>query len=344
MTKQSGLGGRSVDVLLALRDDIERGRYPLDSKLPTEAELCKRFDASRSTIRRAVKRLKEEGYLRSQQGSGMFVDKAVDATPGTISLMNNLDTEKLTMVQDYLLDHDYLMCMLSQHRAKWDPATERKFIERVRDERHAALLAFCSPREPYNDDVLADCVAAGVRVIHIDHYRVALPDQEYILPDYRKAGHMAAVSLMIAGYKNIIFLGTNVGVPFHELIKTGVADALKEQGFDAPDFFKIPPAVQHNQKVQDKLVKQVRASKEPVGIVVENSRLADFVDECLTDAGLTDKDFSAIGSSLIGETDSYRLPHLAFDHDYLLKNVLQTVTGASTDPLQELVPPFFIRP
>ncbi|MBV9564197.1 MAG: GntR family transcriptional regulator, partial [Bradyrhizobium sp.] len=33
--------------------DIARGRYPVGSALPTEIELCRRFDASRHTVREA---------------------------------------------------------------------------------------------------------------------------------------------------------------------------------------------------------------------------------------------------------------------------------------------------
>ena len=35
----------------ALMDDIRSGRYPLDSLLPTEIELCQQFNVSRHTVR-----------------------------------------------------------------------------------------------------------------------------------------------------------------------------------------------------------------------------------------------------------------------------------------------------
>jgi DNA-binding FadR family transcriptional regulator len=56
-----------------LRRLIERGEFPRDFKLPTEAELGTRFGVSRVVVRGALARLREEGYVRSLQGSGSVV-------------------------------------------------------------------------------------------------------------------------------------------------------------------------------------------------------------------------------------------------------------------------------
>jgi GntR family transcriptional regulator, arabinose operon transcriptional repressor len=43
------------------------------AKLPTQEELAERFGVSRSTVMRALSKLIAEGYLHSQQGSGVYV-------------------------------------------------------------------------------------------------------------------------------------------------------------------------------------------------------------------------------------------------------------------------------
>lgn len=56
-----------------LRRLIDRGEFPKDLKLPTEAELGARFGVSRVVVRGALSRLRDAGYIRSLQGSGSVV-------------------------------------------------------------------------------------------------------------------------------------------------------------------------------------------------------------------------------------------------------------------------------
>jgi GntR family transcriptional repressor for pyruvate dehydrogenase complex len=58
---------------------IARGEYPRHCKLPTENELGTRFGVSRPVIREALARLRDEGVVRSQQGSGTFVERGPEA-------------------------------------------------------------------------------------------------------------------------------------------------------------------------------------------------------------------------------------------------------------------------
>ncbi|MEZ9566104.1 GntR family transcriptional regulator [Vibrio artabrorum] len=52
---------------------IEQRLYEAGEKLPTEAELCKEFNVSRITIRKAMKMLYESGIIIGVRGSGNFV-------------------------------------------------------------------------------------------------------------------------------------------------------------------------------------------------------------------------------------------------------------------------------
>lgn len=60
--------------------DIEAGRYPISSLLPTEAQLSEQFGMSRHTVREAIRRLQEAGLVTRQQGVGTRVkNKAASA-------------------------------------------------------------------------------------------------------------------------------------------------------------------------------------------------------------------------------------------------------------------------
>lgn len=54
-------------------DAIAEGRWRPGDRLPSETELCRRFDISRTTVRQALTMLELEGALRREQGRGTFV-------------------------------------------------------------------------------------------------------------------------------------------------------------------------------------------------------------------------------------------------------------------------------
>lgn len=69
MTKQA-LWSEIADTLAA---DLARGAYRPGDRLPSEAELARRFGVNRHTLRRALARLTAEGRLFPRRGAGVFV-------------------------------------------------------------------------------------------------------------------------------------------------------------------------------------------------------------------------------------------------------------------------------
>jgi DNA-binding GntR family transcriptional regulator len=64
---------RYAKICQILRDRIGDGTYALGAPIPTEAELCTEFGASRFTVREALRRLVESGMVERRKGSGSFV-------------------------------------------------------------------------------------------------------------------------------------------------------------------------------------------------------------------------------------------------------------------------------
>jgi DNA-binding GntR family transcriptional regulator len=60
-------------VVRTLKQEIVAGVYPVDSRLPPEGDLQKRFVVSRHTIREALRELREAGLVSSHQGVGTTV-------------------------------------------------------------------------------------------------------------------------------------------------------------------------------------------------------------------------------------------------------------------------------
>jgi GntR family transcriptional repressor for pyruvate dehydrogenase complex len=80
-TDQTGPKRAASRVYDHIFDQITSGVYAKDARLPTEAELAESFAVSRSVVREALARLRDDGLVQSRQGAGSFVagrpDKAI---------------------------------------------------------------------------------------------------------------------------------------------------------------------------------------------------------------------------------------------------------------------------
>lgn len=64
---------RYLQVARTLRKEIVDGVYPVGSQLPTEQQLCERFEVSRYTIREALRRLRDDNLVSSRPRAGTLV-------------------------------------------------------------------------------------------------------------------------------------------------------------------------------------------------------------------------------------------------------------------------------
>ncbi len=56
-----------------LKESILTGEYKQNELIPSETELCKKFDINRGTVRNAIANLVDSGLIRKEHGRGSFV-------------------------------------------------------------------------------------------------------------------------------------------------------------------------------------------------------------------------------------------------------------------------------
>ncbi len=83
MTRADGAADIAARVQEMLIRQIQRGELPAGAKLPTERELSERFTTSRSTIRRALSALRDQGLIEQRVGAGTFVSGGDNGLPVT---------------------------------------------------------------------------------------------------------------------------------------------------------------------------------------------------------------------------------------------------------------------
>jgi DNA-binding GntR family transcriptional regulator len=66
-----------VQLFELLKERIESGEWAVGTQIPTEEELCKKYEVSKATVRISILDLVRKGYLTRQQGKGTFVCKRI---------------------------------------------------------------------------------------------------------------------------------------------------------------------------------------------------------------------------------------------------------------------------
>lgn len=103
---------RYARVAQALLADIAGGRYPVGSRIPTEAELEARFGVSRHTVRAAIRYLRDLGLVTARAGIGTTVransvpQKAVLSMNSVAELLQFTKHTRLELVSESAIAAD----------------------------------------------------------------------------------------------------------------------------------------------------------------------------------------------------------------------------------------------
>lgn len=83
--------------------EIKNGNYPGGSIIPTESEICSFFHISRTTVRKAITELVQEGHLYRVKSKGTFVAiKPINRFYKSLkALMNRYAAPVLSLLQKF---------------------------------------------------------------------------------------------------------------------------------------------------------------------------------------------------------------------------------------------------
>ncbi len=113
------LSSAVYDGIVAL---ISRGDFAINTRLPSEAQLSQMFEASRPVVREALARLREDGLVVSQRGSGSYVRGTPDATVAELLPVGSIDD-----VQRCFEFREGLEPVAARHAAaRWEPEDMRE--------------------------------------------------------------------------------------------------------------------------------------------------------------------------------------------------------------------------
>jgi GntR family transcriptional regulator of arabinose operon len=208
-----------LKIVESLRNGIDTGQYRPGSRLPSEAELVRKFAVSRMTVVKAMQQLQREGLLTRRAGSGSFASKGPsDESPVFGLLIPDLGVTEIfePICKGMARSSDAGGHSLSWGHSKISTNKEEEaeelctqYIAQHISGVFFAPLEFGAKRDQVNHRILRSLKKAQIPVVLLDRCVLQYPERsEYDVVglDNRRAGYIAAQHLITQGARRIAFL------------------------------------------------------------------------------------------------------------------------------------------
>jgi GntR family transcriptional regulator, arabinose operon transcriptional repressor len=221
MNPADELKGRAkyLDIVESVRSDISAGRYKSGGRLPSEAELVRKFAVSRMTVVKAMRQLQQEGLLIRRAGSGTYAaNPVVDESMIFGLLIPDLGQTEIFepicrgMVRSPLAAKHSLSWVqtlsTAEHAAEEAEQLCQRYIEQSVSGVFFAPQEFAPPHHDVNGRILKALDKADIPVILLDRCVLKYPQRsnyDLIGLDNRRAGYIVTNHLVRQGAQRVAF-------------------------------------------------------------------------------------------------------------------------------------------
>lgn len=264
-----------------LQKKIEDDDYSLGSKIPSEAELRQQFDVSRHTIRLAIAKLVNEGYLLKQQGSGTFVSDSYKtmlkaSTKKTIGVITTYLSDYIFPsiirgIEEELSAHNYSL-MLSSTRNNVD--NERGALESMIEQNVDGLIV-----EPTKSNLMNPNLnyylelsekSTPLIMLNASYEELDLP---FVALDDIKAGRMATDHLIELGHTNIGIITKSDDLQGKNRLK-GYLKALYESKLTFSNDYILRYDTEMKENLPELIYQMLSKENQPTAFVCYNDEIA----------------------------------------------------------------------
>lgn len=230
-------------IVESLRANISAGHYRDGARLPSEAELVRRFGVSRMTVVKAMQQLQQEGLLVRRTGSGTYLagDGAAQNLVFGLIIPELGDTEifepickgmaQSPDIQGHSLSWGHSLTG-SANREEVAERLCQQYIDQKVSGVFFAPLEFSQRRDQINRRILKALNGARIPVVLLDRCELQYPERsEYDVVglDNRRAGYVMTDHLIRQGAKHIAFLAREGSAETVDERIAGYRDALFAQ-------------------------------------------------------------------------------------------------------------------
>ena len=281
----------------ALHGDIAAGRVKPGERLPSEAELVKTFGASRITVTRALRDLKQAGLVERRAGSGTYVlgtrrQPRVQALSFGLLVPELGQTEILEPICQGVVnapaarDHAIVSGGVAtgpEHKEEIAWARCRQYIDRRVAGVFFAPLELTPGKDAVNTRITTALKKAGIPVVLLD--RPAQPygwrdDHDLVGIDNRRAGYRITEHLLRARSTRVAFASLLNAAPTVDARRAGYREALDRYGAPVDQSLALEVDPEDREGVRTFMLRE-----HPDAIVCANDRTAALVMQTLLSLG-----------------------------------------------------------
>lgn len=281
-----------------LRQLIISGRWQYGEKIPTETQLSRHLDISRTTVRLALQRAEVEGLIKRTAGRGTFVTYQPEENTSTHlvgyitrSFDNEIHRVELNSAETELRSAGYRVIFSNATTSD----EEVTILEQLLDYGIEGVMLYPHAESTQaQKDILLRYQAQNIPVVFIDRTVKGI-ESDYISSDNYAGGYTLTKYLIELGHQHIVFLQPRIQglLPIDERYEA-YCTALQEHGLPVYDRLQVDSGDGYEFFETDAF--QVLAAEE--------SELVDNVIQCL-------KRLDPQPSAIFGVNDSLAIIALA---------------------------------
>lgn len=282
------------EILEKIQEEISTGKYKPGQRLPSEAELVRRYGASRMTVFRAMHEMQALGVVIRRVGSGTFVSKASTTGSHVFGLLipELGQTEifevicKGMMEAPQAVQHSLLWGnTVSQVKEKEEVAEQlcRQFISRRVSGVFFAPVEFTPGRYESNHRIVAALTKANIPLVLLDRCIERYPlrsNYDLVGIDNRREAYLLTDHLIKAGAKRVVFFARPNSAPTVDARIAGYRESLLASVKQSS-----PGVVNFGDASDPSLVKAVLKKYRPDAFICANDHTAGNLMQTLCSLG-----------------------------------------------------------
>ena len=276
-------------VAAAIGTDIENGKNPEGTVLPTEERLTAMFSVSRQTVRRALAILSDNGQIIKRQGSGSVVrSKRLAPRTGKIAVIATYISDyifpgQLRAVEEVLSENRYT-AVLSATRNR--VCNERSILEELlKDPVDGILIEGTKSALPNpNFDLYSRLTEMKIPIVFFNGYYPELTGAYCVCADNRAGGAELVRHLIERGHTKIAGYFKSDDIQGHQRY-SGFISELFRNGLIIPDENVFWYTTETKETLFDKPEDVLKQLGDNTAVVCYNDEIAFSLVKCLLAAG-----------------------------------------------------------